>query len=152
MILQATSYEGSEQRCFHHLFFCGNKLPKWFPAPGSHAAAVADGLANKGVPMELFLWGQAVVDYYRQQPATALPPMRASPFQEQPWASAESTTRQLRIKFQDRATLSRRLLNVDTLLDHCNSWRHTDDAGVTWTAACEQVSCCVPPGRHADPN
>jgi len=55
----------------------------------------------------------------------------------------------LNVVFQKRAGDTRQILNVQELLQQCNSWRHTTAAGRQLTTKCWQVRARHGVARHA---
>lgn len=124
------SWEGGEQRCFHDLFFCGEKIGTAKTArPG---AARLEG----GVPRELGAWGQELVAHVQQQQQE-----QATPQDGARGRKGGGASRRLKVLFLRRDSEGRQLLNAEELLQRCNDWRVRDpESGAALTAECRQVS------------
>ena len=136
-LLPRPSFEGSEQRCFQHMFVCGRRfkamraLEEQLPL-GEAAARQA---LMRAIPRENYAYGQMLVEHVQQQQQ-----QMGSNGAGQPSTAAGRGGRRLRVAFMKRGGQGRQLLNARELLQRCNKWRHKPPGGgATITAECREV-------------
>ena len=135
------TYEGGEVRCFRHMFVCLHDINTrtWqLHAYGQSLVRYYGGSAMVASQTEQHPPGQQFqvpppVSIIRQ-----LGLQRGSGAKEQQAGTSEEQV--LRIVFQKRDGGDRQIANVAELIERCNAWRYTTQAGARLRALCWEVS------------
>ncbi|KAL4447222.1 hypothetical protein ABPG77_007255 [Micractinium sp. CCAP 211/92] len=155
------SFEGSEQRCFKHMYVClndvhpthvrvhdfGQFLARYYGGPQNPLGAEASAMparppsAARQPRLEQKVDGrrQQQSEEQQQQQLTQLPPVSAiRQLGALPQTAQKQQGRelQLRVLFSKRSSGDRRLLNTAELLRRCNAWRYTAPSGAQLRALC----------------
>ena len=149
------SFEGGERRCFRDMYVCGkrfkaaNQLERPVgPSPEEQAAAL-----RKSIPREDFTFGQALVRHVQQrqqrqqqqqQQQQLGHPSRVQVEISSSGAGSSTSSGggwRLKILLIRRGGVERQILNVQELLQRCNTWRHQPPNSSTpvVTAECREV-------------
>ncbi|PSC75686.1 LRR repeats and ubiquitin-like domain-containing protein isoform A [Micractinium conductrix] len=146
------SFEGGEQRCFASLLVCGRRFrpakPLQWGLPQG-AEAEPDALRH-AVPRENYGFGQEVVQYVQRQSGSSSSSGSGSGSKSASNSGSRflgigggggSGRQPLRVRFMQRDSGGRQLLNIAELVAACNAWRFTPPGGgPPLTADCRQVA------------
>lgn len=112
------SYEGTEQRCFRQLFFCGN--------------------GTLGTPSTQYRLGQHMVQWMRKE--QLLPQPAAPPCTGACKLRLRGGIVTLRLAFHKRSSSGRQLLNTAELIEQCKGWTYVPRGGrTTYKLECSEV-------------
>lgn len=147
--VQRDSYKGSRHRCFRQLYWCGQQ--QWvgtYPltAFGQRLLQHHGYTPPPPQPPSLAAQASAVTGSSNSSSAAASnDPAAASAGARKAQAPRQQRQRrQLRVLFHHRAGASRQLLNIDELVEACNTWRFVPQGPLSAQTASAQPASAQP--------